>query len=99
MISQIDDGSPGHVSGLELGDLVFEVDGEPVRSSGHLRELLGSGGVGNELEIRVMRNGLEIVVESEVVDVPEDVRAETDRMREEMRRRRSTGRRGRNSGE
>lgn len=88
MISEVDDGSPGQVSGLELGDLVFEVDGQPVRSSGHLRELLGSGGVGNELEIRVMRAGLEIVVETAVVDVPD-----------EMRRRRSTGRQGRNPGD
>ena len=99
MISMVDDGSPAHVSGLELGDLVFEVDGEPVRSSGHLRELLGSGGVGNSLEIRVMRNGLEIVVETEVVDIPEEIREQTDQRIEEMRRRRSTGRQGRNPGD
>ena len=96
MVSLVEDGSPGHVAGLELGDLVYEVDGEPVRSSGHLRELLGSGGVGNELEIRVMRNGLEMVMEPEVIDVPEETRAEADRMREEMRRQRSSRRPDRN---
>jgi S1-C subfamily serine protease len=88
MVSFIDEGSPAQVSGLELGDLVFEVDGEPVRSSGHLRELLGSGGVGNELEIRAMRGGLEIVVEAAVIDAPEQVREQSDRMLQEMRRRR-----------
>ncbi len=99
MVSLVDDGSPGHVSGLELGDLVFEVDGQPVRSSGHLQELLGSGGVGNKLEIRVMRSGLEIVVEPEVADVPDAFREQADRMLQDMRQRRSTGRRGRNSGD
>jgi hypothetical protein len=44
--------------------------------------------VGNQVEIRVMRNGLEIVVEAEVIDTPEEARERPDRQRREMRRRR-----------
>ena len=97
MVSEVDDGSPGYVSGLEPGDVVFEVDGEPVRSSSYLRELLQGAGVGNTLTIRAMRNGLAIVVESEVIDLPDEAREEAERRLKDMRRRRSTGRQDRNS--
>ncbi len=97
MVSEVDDGSPGHVSGLEPGDVVFEVDGEQVRSSGQLRELLGGAGVGNTLEIRAMRSGLAIVVECEVIELPDEAREQAARQINEMHRRRSIRRQDRNS--
>jgi serine protease Do len=70
MISEVVEGGPGHVAGIELGDVVFSVDGRQVRSSGGLQALIRGGGVENVLEISLMRSGVEIVVEATVAEEP-----------------------------
>lgn len=70
MISAIESGSPAEMSGLALGDVVFEADGEPVRSQGAFQWLVRGSGVGNDLELRVMRNGAEITLAVPVDKMP-----------------------------
>lgn len=70
MISALVEGGPGHVAGLELGDVVYEVDGMPVRSVRRFYSMIGGGGVENILEISLMRSGVEIVVEAKVSEQP-----------------------------
>ncbi len=70
MISAIAPGSPAEGSGLDLGDVVFEADGEPVRSAGVLQYLVRGSGVGNDLELRVMRNGAELAIDVPVEKEP-----------------------------
>jgi len=72
MISEIVEGSPAHAAGLELGDVVFSVNGAEVRSARHFLSEVGGGGVGNPMEIVLMRSGLEIVLEAIVDEEPED---------------------------
>lgn len=81
MVSRVTDGSPGHVAGFELGDVVYEADGVPVRSGGHLTRLIRGGGVENMLEFHVMRDGVEIVLEAEIIDEPLEEDGPADRMR------------------
>lgn len=71
MVSAVKAGGPAEAAGISVGDVVFEVDGEPVRSVGNLRALISAGGIDNRLEIHVMRDGAEIVVEPLVADRPE----------------------------
>ena len=71
MISAVIPGSPAEAAGINVGDVVFEVEGEPVRSVGNLRGLISAGGIDNKLEIHVMRNGTEIVLEPIVSARPE----------------------------
>lgn len=71
MIASIKSGSPAEASGLSVGDVVFEVDGERVNSMNTLRNLIASSGVENRIEIRVMRDGAEVVVEPVVAARPE----------------------------
>lgn len=71
MISSVKAGSPAEAAGLDVGDVVFEVDGEPVHSLNTLRNLISSSGIDNRVEIRVMRNGAEVVVEPRVSSRPE----------------------------
>jgi len=72
MISEVIEGGPGYIAGLELGDVVYLVDDREVRSARHLDALLRGGGIGNLLEISLMRSGVEIVVEATVVEEPRD---------------------------
>jgi len=71
MISMVKAGGPAEAAGLDVGDVVFEVDGEPVRSLNTLRNLIASSGIDNRVEMRVMRNGAEVVLEPLVASRPE----------------------------
>ena len=79
MISRVVAGSPAEVAGLSLGDVVFEVDGEPIRSGRALVTAVARGGVENKLQVRLMRSGAEITVEPLVAARPEkEARSEGD---------------------
>jgi len=70
MISSIETGSPAESAGFELGDVVYEMEGRPVKSPAQLYNLLAGAGVGNEAEFLLMRWGLEVVVEATVEVAP-----------------------------
>jgi serine protease Do len=72
MISEVLPGSPAEAAGLEIGDVVFEIDGRPVRSVGELDRQVSTAGVGNVVEIVLVRNGAEITLEATVAETPED---------------------------
>jgi S1-C subfamily serine protease len=70
MISDVVEGSPAEGAGLELADVVRAIDGRPVRGRGELVSRIRRGGVGNTVELTVVRRGEEIVVEATVVEQP-----------------------------
>jgi S1-C subfamily serine protease len=70
MISGLVELGPAAVAGLGIGDVVFEVSGAPVRSTGDLASLVARAGVGNTIEVRAARDGAEIAVEMLVDDEP-----------------------------
>lgn len=70
MISSIAPGSPAVVAGLSLGDVVFAVDDQPVRSRSEWSRLISGGGVGNTVEIHLSRSGAGIVCEARIEKVP-----------------------------
>jgi serine protease Do len=72
MVAEIEPGSPAEAAGLQLGDVIIEVEGESVPSSRELARLVVGGGVGNTLEMLLARGGAELVVEADVIDAPAD---------------------------
>lgn len=72
MISEIAESSPAWIAGFSLGDVLYAIDGEPVRNVAEFESRVAGGGVENELEFTVMRSGVEIVLEAEIIDMPED---------------------------
>ncbi len=79
MISRVVAGSPAESAGLTLGDVVFDVEGDPIRSAHGLASAVARGGVDNRLQVRLMRNGAEITVEPLVAPKPDkDLRPERD---------------------
>jgi serine protease Do len=70
MLSEVAEGSPAEAAGLRIGDVVYEIGGEPVVSRRTFREQVARAGVGNEQELTVARYGAELVVESEIRAAP-----------------------------
>jgi serine protease Do len=70
LISAVEPGSPAESAGLRLGDVVYELRGEPVRSAGDLTRQISGGGIGNEIEIVIARYGSEIHLDCIVSKAP-----------------------------
>ena len=71
MVCHVEPGSPAEAAGLELGDVVYEMAGEPLRAARELQHRVARGGVGNTVEIILMRHGSEITVEAGIEAAPE----------------------------
>lgn len=59
LVSQVSPGSPAARAGIERGDVVVAMDGEPVRSSADLRARVGMLPVGQEVVLVVLHDGVE----------------------------------------
>jgi S1-C subfamily serine protease len=70
MLSEVAEGSPAEAAGLRIGDVVYEIGGEPVVSRRAFREQVARAGVGNEQELTVARYGAELVVETAIRAAP-----------------------------
>jgi len=71
MVAEVAPGSPAEAAGLRLGDVVFELDGQPVESGQAFLREIAAGGVGNPVELRVARDGVELVLEAVLQRAPE----------------------------
>lgn len=59
VISGVASGSPAQMAGLMPGDVITEADGRDVRSASDLVSIIRSAGVGNNIELDVIRGGTE----------------------------------------
>ncbi len=57
IISQIDQGSPGEKAGLEVGDVITEVNDHPIRGEKEIREVFYTAQAGDEFKLKVWRKG------------------------------------------
>jgi len=57
LIGDIIPDSPAERAGLQSGDLVIEFEGRPVRDAGSFRSRIASTGVGEEVDLTVVRDG------------------------------------------
>jgi Do/DeqQ family serine protease len=66
VIARVDPGSPAERAGLQRGDLVLAVNGQPVRSGTELRNIIGLTQIGREVALTVDRRGAERTLEVRV---------------------------------
>ena len=62
LVSGVLPGGPAQRAGIVAGDIVMSVDGQPVRNSTSLRNLVGLTPVGSTINLQVWRNGAETEV-------------------------------------
>jgi len=57
MVSRVEEGSPAQAAGVQVGDLLLEVEGEKVASAWQVARKVRSKKQGERLSLRVMRRG------------------------------------------
>ena len=62
LVSRVSEGSPADLSGIRIGDVIYEADGQPVTAAGALSEIVTEAGVENTIDVVLARDGARIVV-------------------------------------
>jgi S1-C subfamily serine protease len=62
LVSGVTEASPAELSGIRVGDVIYEVDGQPVTSAEALTSLVDLAGVENAIDVVLARDGARIVV-------------------------------------
>jgi serine protease Do len=57
VITQVEPDSPGAKAGLQIGDVITEIDGQKVSDAGELQVTVGQKQPGMKIELKVLRNG------------------------------------------
>lgn len=73
LIADVDPDGPAARDGIRAGDIILEVNGERVETSGKLPRLIGRFSPDSEVKVTLLRNGKEQTVTVTVGDWPEDM--------------------------
>ncbi len=77
VVAEVRPGSAAAAAGLQgfdparrqIGDVITHVDGQPVTSVADMAPLLEAAGIGNEVELTILRNGATRTVRVQVMDI------------------------------
>jgi serine protease Do len=72
LLGDIEPGSPAEEAGLEAGDIVLELDGQPVSRADDLRKRIAATRPGEEVDLLIWREGRRRTVEVEVGELKSD---------------------------
>lgn len=70
LVSDVASGSPAQVAGLMPGDVITEAGGQDVRNATDLITAIRSAGVGQDIELEVLRGGTEESVNVQLASMP-----------------------------
>jgi len=70
LVSRVSAGSPADDSGIRIGDVIYEADGQPVTSAEALSQIVSEGGVENAIDVVLARDGARIVVGPRIARAP-----------------------------
>ena len=76
VVSQVTPGSPAEKAGVKAGDVVVEVNGQPVKGSSDLRNKIGLMRIGEKVALSVVRDGQRQTIDMVVGEVQEATSAE-----------------------
>ncbi|MBT7982612.1 MAG: PDZ domain-containing protein [Akkermansiaceae bacterium] len=68
--------SPAEKSGIKKHDIIFEIDGEPIKSPDHLSELISSRKSGTNAELSVIQRGAKKTISVNFVNRPDHLKTE-----------------------
>ena len=62
VVTQVEPDSPGAKAGLQIGDVITEIDGQKVSDAGELQVLVGQKQPGSKITLSVLRNGKSMTI-------------------------------------
>jgi len=62
VVTQVEPDSPGAKAGLQIGDVITEIDGQKVNDAGELQVLVGQKQPGSKIMLKVLRDGKSMTV-------------------------------------
>ncbi|MGA1576536.1 MAG: Do family serine endopeptidase [Steroidobacteraceae bacterium] len=68
LVSQVLEGSAADRAGIEAGDVITAVNGEPVKGAAELRNLIGMARVGEDIEVTLIRDGKQRKVSATIAE-------------------------------
>ena len=71
LVAQVAEDSPSDKAGIKTGDIITHFDGTEVKSSAHLKNLVGLMRLGDEAEVKLLRDGKPRNVEVKIGKVDE----------------------------
>lgn len=74
LIVRVISGSPAAKAGLRVGDVIQEINNQPITTANQVLQILDKNGVGSNLQFKVLRNGqtLQFTVRPEALPPPTD---------------------------
>lgn len=72
LIGQVIPGSPAEQIGLREGDVITQINGQPIRDAEQVQQMVEATGVGNALNVQVIRDGQEQAFEVRTGVLPAD---------------------------
>lgn len=57
LVDQVEEGSPAEEAGIQIGDIILEVEGKKIKNIAMLRNKVSEYAPGTEVELKVFRNG------------------------------------------
>jgi len=82
LVAEVQEGSPAEKAGIKSGDVIIGVNGEKVETSAALQEAIMYKEVGSTVDIRLVREGEEMVLQVTLGERPEETeRAEGEQER------------------
>jgi serine protease Do len=62
VVTQVEPDSPGAKAGLQIGDVITEIDGQKVSDAGELQVMVGQKQPGSKITLKVLRDGKTITI-------------------------------------
>jgi serine protease Do len=62
VVTQVEPDSPGAKAGLQIGDVITEIDGQKVSDAGELQVMVGQKQPGSKISLKVLRDGKSMTI-------------------------------------
>ena len=72
LVARVLPNSPSEKAGLQVGDVILEFNGIPIRTSSALPPLVGRANVDEPARVKILRNGKERIVKVNIGELPAD---------------------------
>ena len=73
LVGQVQENTPAERAGVQVGDIIIEVDGVQIIDTNHLRNLISSKEPGTVVEVKVFRKGTTRTLKVKLAELPENL--------------------------